>query len=744
MLALAIVGIGAGWVLSRYVRPQYEAHIRIWIPAEDRTQQNAPIGTARVLNPSGWADLTSSYAVLDKVVEENGLLATSPDSTKRAALATLKAGNHLVPGKYALTFSSDGKGYTLTPARGTPESGAVGDSIGRTFGFRWAPTAQQLGNLGPVELTVTSPRQAATNLQQRLTVQLSDSSFIVARLRGPNPETDSRILNSLGREVIATATGLKQHNDTQVLSTLQTQLAEAATSLKASEDALNRFRTGAITQPSEQSITDAMRDPTATQYFASSSARDSLKNDREALARVVGNARSQPIDIGALLSIPSARSAPELSAAIAELNKADSTYQALRRQFTPEYKPVRAVDDQITRLKSQTIPQIAGRILARLQTSQGQFATRAFEAQRKLQAIPSRTLEQARLQRDVTTKENLYTTLKTRVDNSRMAQQSTVAEASVLDSAVAPTQPVGNTRPYFLIVSVLLALGLGIGAALLLDRFDPRIRYPEQVSELGLNLLAAVPHMDGSAEIDHSAEEAAQAVEAFRSLRLNLRHQQPGADAVQLTVTSPGASEGKSLLAANLALSFAEAGYRTLLVDGDIRRGRQHETFGATIQPGLTDFLAGKARADEIARRSTHPNLLVIPSGSRIGSGPELLMSPELPRLLAGVRPLFNAIIVDSAPLGAGADALALGAATGNVLLVLRSGSTERRMAESRLALLRQAPVRVLGAVLNDIGAAAVYDEYSYIEGYYVPMTHEPVASSETMPARVQVQTQGD
>jgi capsular exopolysaccharide synthesis family protein len=209
-------------------------------------------------------------------------------------------------------------------------------------------------------------------------------------------------------------------------------------------------------------------------------------------------------------------------------------------------------------------------------------------------------------------------------------------------------------------------------------------------------------------------------------------------------VTSPGASEGKSLLAANVALSFAEAGYRTLLIDGDVRRGRQHETFAATAEPGLVDFLAGHARADQIARRSTHPNLLVIPAGSRIGSAPELLMSDALPRLLAAVRPLFNAIIVDSAPLGAGADALALGAATGNVMLVLRAGATERRLAESRIALLKHVPVRVLGAVLNDIGHTGVYEEYNYIEGYYVPMAHQPDAA-ETIPVHaVQVQTQGD
>jgi len=617
VLGLVFAGIGAGWVATRFVKPTYEVHTTIWIPAVDRADNSGPISGGRVLDAAGWSDLLTSFAVLDKVSTKMGLLVSTKDTARQAAFAGFQPSETLVPGKYELRLA--GNRYTLTPEKGAAESGVVGDSIGRKFGFAWAPPARALGNSGTIEFAVATPRQASAALRQRLTVQLTDSNFIIAKLRGTQPARDAAILNEIGSELVATATDLKRNTNTEMLRTLDAQLSDAASALKTAENKLAGFRTSAITQPSEQSIADAMRDPTATAYFTSTFARDSLKADREALERVLADARRGPIDVGALLSIPSARTAPELVAAIGELNKADSSYQALRRQFTDNYQPVKDVQAQITRLRTQTIPQLAAGILNRMSTAQMQFATRAMEAQRKLQAIPARALEEARLRRDVQTKENLYTTLKERVDNSRMAQQSTIAGARVLDQASAATLPVGNTRPYILAMSVLLALGFGVGAALVLDRFDPKLRYPEQVSELGLNLLAAVPHMNGSAEIDHSAEEAAQAVEAFRSLRLNLRHQQPGAGPVQLTVTSPGASEGKSLLAANLALSFAEAGYRTLLIDGDIRRGRQHETFGASNEPGLVDFLAGNARADEIARRSTHPNLLVIPSGSRIG-----------------------------------------------------------------------------------------------------------------------------
>jgi len=259
------------------------------------------------------------------------------------------------------------------------------------------------------------------------------------------------------------------------------------------------------------------------------------------------------------------------------------------------------------------------------------------------------------------------------------------------------------------------------------------------VADLGLAIIGAVPHMPPGADLADDPHAAAQAIEAFRSLRLNLRHQQPGAGPVQVTITSPGAGEGKSLLASNLALSFAEAGYRTLLIDADVRRGTQHDAFGVTVQPGLTDFLAGSARADEIARRSTHQNLLVIPSGTRFGRGPELLMSQGLSALLGAVKPLFNAIIIDSPPLGAGADALVLGTATGNVMMVIRANETNRKQAESRLQVLRQLPIRLLGAVLNDIPAKGVYEEYGYIDGYDV-VDVNPVAPVGVVVATAQPQ----
>jgi tyrosine-protein kinase Etk/Wzc len=137
--------------------------------------------------------------------------------------------------------------------------------------------------------------------------------------------------------------------------------------------------------------------------------------------------------------------------------------------------------------------------------------------------------------------------------------------------------------------------------AVVLDRIDPRVRYPEQVSrDLGLPILGMVPHL-------RRDQEPAEVVEALRGVCLNLVHAYGAAGPLLVTITSPGPGDGKSFLAANLALTFADGGHRTLLIDGDIRRGVLHRRFKAARQPGLTDYLREEVTRDQIVQTSAYP-----------------------------------------------------------------------------------------------------------------------------------------
>ncbi len=234
---------------------------------------------------------------------------------------------------------------------------------------------------------------------------------------------------------------------------------------------------------------------------------------------------------------------------------------------------------------------------------------------------------------------------------------------------------------------------------------------------MGLHILGAVPALRRG---KLGATDMALAVEAFRAIQLSLLHAYGAEAPLVVTLTSPGASDGKSFVASNLAIAFADMGHRTLVVDGDVRRGTIQKLMGTSHKPGLTDFLAGHATREQIVQSTRYTLLDVIGCGSRGEAGPKLLGSAAMTRLMEALRQDYDVILVDSPPLGACVDPMILGTLTRNLALVLRTGTTDRTMAESKLQILDRLPVRVLGAILNDVPARGPYRYYSYISGYEV------------------------
>jgi capsular exopolysaccharide synthesis family protein len=219
-----------------------------------------------------------------------------------------------------------------------------------------------------------------------------------------------------------------------------------------------------------------------------------------------------------------------------------------------------------------------------------------------------------------------------------------------------------------------------------------------------------------------------QAVESFRTLRLAIRYNFPADAPVVVGVSSPSAGDGKSLVSSNLALAFASAGNRTLLIDGDVRRGALHATFGIPVTPGLVEYLHGAAGIDAIVKPTSSENLFVIPRGARNVRAPELLVSDLMTALILAMRRQYDVVIIDSPPLVAGIDAYALAAAAGAMLIVLRTGVTDRKLAAAKLDVIDRLPIRILGTVLNSVpddGAYKYYgNDYDYAgAGVTEPMT---------------------
>jgi tyrosine-protein kinase Etk/Wzc len=381
-------------------------------------------------------------------------------------------------------------------------------------------------------------------------------------------------------------------------------------------------------------------------------------------------------------------------------------------------------------LEKETIPQLASQLLVQIKEREGQFDTRITSASSDLQAIPARTIEEMRLRRSVSVAEGLYTTLKTRYAEAQLTEAGATPDLTVLDSAVAPLQPSKNTAPRMMAIALLGGLGAAIGLALFLDAMDGKVRYPDQVvNELGLAIAAAIPTFPKGAMSNRSPEQIGHLVEAFRSLRMHVRNS--STMPISLAVTSPAPADGKSFVSANLAMSFADAGFRTILVDGDTRRGTAHEVFELPMKDGLTEYLSGRADSSRIIHRTSHEKLAFIPCGTRQPHSPELLTSAALPRLVAELRARYDVVIFDTSPLAAGIDAYAISAALGNMVVVLRVGKTERRLAAAKLLLVDRLPINILGAVLNGVQLRGEFEYYGYASGY----GYSEAESAEAAPA---------
>ncbi|HEX6967041.1 MAG TPA: polysaccharide biosynthesis tyrosine autokinase [Gemmatimonadaceae bacterium] len=749
VLGIAILGTGIGVLLASLQKPEYEVNASVWVSMDQPSRNGGPIVAEDPMDASTWVNLLLSRRIVDNIVRKRHLYITPENPADTALFGNFDLAPTFGTGAYTLAVNSAGNEYVLMAGDKTIERGAVGDSIGRKIGFLWQPSTTMLRPGQTVEFTVVRPTSAAADIANRITGTMPErSSTLRLQLTGNDPQRAASTMNALLEEFVHVSTDLKRANYVEVVNTIGDQMQQADSLLHASQEAYQRFKVHTITLPSEGGALPAgaetsqgqnqnpmlAGDPVTANFMQLKVQQQSLQQDEQALEQVLAQAKSGTLTPDVFLAIPSVHTQGKaLETVINKLYLKEDSLRAMRQIYTDDYKGVKDLQQEVTTLKAQTVPTLTRQLIGQLKAQDAELQNRINGSSRELQKIPARTIEEMRLQNDMLIAQQLANRLRTNLQEAKLAELSVTPEVQVLDTAIAPAMPT-NAQAGFRILFMAVAMGLagGIGLAFLLDRVDPRIRYPEQVThEMGLNILGAVPHIRKQKDGVLDPEETAQVIESFRTIRLNLAHEHMGGSPIIFTVTSPGPGDGKSLVSANLALSFAEAGYRTVLVDGDIRRGELHAMFGLDRRPGLTDYLIGEAPLDTVLRDSSHENLSVLPCGTRRHRGPELLVSEGLAHLMAELQRRADVVIVDSPPLGAGVDPFIMATATKNMLMVLRTGISDRKMAEAKLTLVDRLPVRVVGVVLNDIRQAGAYRYYSYLYGYSVVDEDVPQLESE-------------
>ena len=723
VLAAIVLGVVAAVVTAGLTEPRYTTTSLIQVSnPQVRESGVTAIQAGQVRTPADWQNLLRSFSVLEPVVVDHRLFVSSSRAGATDLFGNAEISGEIRPGAYSLLVGEDRSRYVIRDAQGdlvqeSTDSAELGVPIGVALNL----PAERLSAGAEIPFRVTRIRDAARSLSDGLQIQTGPTAYMAVQYSDGNPERAAVLLNAVMDSFLREATELARARSDELSQTLEGQLAAVRQSLDEAERELETFQSANVLRPSGIGGGDPDTDGAMGRYMERRVQVEELERDRQAIERAM-QARDDGsnVRVQALEAVPTVQASSELSRILEDVGELRAERRSLLLRYTEEYPPVQTLDNELRALETQVIPAAVDELLEELDARIGALRGQVRAQEADIGTIPARSLTESGLRREVERVETIYQDVSARYENARLASLSATPDVQVVDWADPPTSADADRSLLFAGLAFFGFLGAGLLGAILLDRTDHRVRSPGEVEhQLGIPLLGVLPHM-GKRQGKVKVEDHEQAVEAFRSIRTGILYAYGTAGPIVLTVSSPGVGDGKSFTASNLALSFAELGRRTVLIDGDVRKGVQHDLTGIERKPGLTDFLLGTNGLDEVLKQTEHPRLSVVPLGSHLKNAPELLSTAAMQELLADLKADFDVIIVDSCPLGAAADPIIFGTLTGSLALVVRSGATDLEHAEAMLQNLGRYPVRLLGTIVNDVSAHDDYSYYGYISGYSI------------------------
>jgi len=399
---------------------------------------------------------------------------------------------------------------------------------------------------------------------------------------------------------------------------------------------------------------------------------------------------------------------------------------------------IKEVDDQIARESKGIILQLESDYREAKQREE--LIRQALELQKaETNNMAEKMVQYNILKRESEADKTLYEGLLTKLKEAGISEGLKSSNLRVVDPAMIPSYPSRPAKARNIALAFLVGLVGGIGLALLREYLDNTVKTPDDVEALSrLPSLAVVPAFgdDGNRKRriglfgghptnghDKRIELVAQHLpksqmsEAFRALRTALLLSQPDHPPQVILVTSALPREGKTTAAANLAVTLAQLGDKTVLVDADLRKpgvGRLLN-LGTGKYAGLSSYLAGVSTLDLVTvPHPAIPNLAAIPTGPLPPNPADLLSSHKLADAIAELRTKFKFVVIDSPPIMAATDAVILSVQADGVLLVVRSGETPKEAFTRTRDLLISVKSRLLGVVLNAVDASAPDYYYSY------------------------------
>ena len=595
----------------------------------------------------------------------------------------------------------------------------------------------------------------------RLSVKrVPNSRLIEVQFEAEDPQLAATVVNAHLQNFVEQNFRSKYDATTQASNWLSAELEELRIKVEKSEDSRIAYeRQNQIWQIDEK------QDITTQKLADLSKAVTDAQTDaaqKEALYRM---AISGNVD-----ALPAARTNDVISGLVKRKSDLEEQYAEALDQYGPNFPKVlrlaaqeKEVDDNLANARKVMVASVG--IEFDTAKSRVELLQEALDKQKaEANDLAEKLVQYHILQHDAESNKQLYDGLLQKLKEAGITAGLRSSNIRVVDPALVPASPSRPQKARNILLAVLVGLVGGIGLALFREYLDNTVKSPDDIEALtGLPSLAVVPSLPGlpstQSRLSRLAREAApqsasgprvellsyiqpksQISEAFRALRTSLLLSQADHPPQVILVTSALPREGKTTAAVNLAVTLAQLGDRTLLMDSDLRKPGIRRALNLTggKEVGLSSYLAGVSTLDEaLIPHPTINNLVALTTGPVPPSPADLLSSHRMREAIADFRHRFKFVVIDSPPVMAATDAVILSALTDGVLLVVRSGETPKEAFTRTRDLLAAVKCRLLGVVLNAVDSSAPdyyysyrYYPYAYGYGYGEDVSKRPTFSS--------------
>ncbi|MBN1560742.1 polysaccharide biosynthesis tyrosine autokinase [candidate division KSB1 bacterium] len=557
-------------------------------------------------------------------------------------------------------------------------------------------------------------------------------NFMVLELEDVDPDLIPKLLNRIAETYLAEIKRLKLMDSDTYRDMLSRNLAAAEENVKNSEEYLHRFY-------SQYPLSlDAEKKNLMNQLSANETALRTLPSQRRTLTNLLTKLDNpedgyemeyRRVVIQQIANLTPMADEPELVIYRQNLGNLEREYDRLYAQYSAEHKDVINYARRIKETQDKIV-QFASNYRNILAEQESKHRKEKSELETRLYALPSDERRLMELERKKQVDEELYTAFYVEMKKLQVSSAGSDTGIRILDRAVRPTKPVNPSKNMQVMIGAGLGFMLGLVLSIGIDVADRSLHTLKDVERyLNLPVLGTIPVVSFKDIPDFRDDQKASQIdrqlvthdysptpvgEAYRALRTQLLFARGSEQIRTLLITSISPEEGKSFTASNLAIIMAQQRTNTLLVDADLRRGVQHNTFSTSKDPGLTSYLSNKATLVGLIQPTHVPNLSVLSCGSLIPNPSELLGSMQMRRFVAEVKRKYDFIIFDAPPLDAATDSVVISTLVDAVAVVVRAGKTNRNNAKERLNIFHSVPANLVGIVMNGTQEANMKSAYSY------------------------------